>query len=167
MENETKETDDRLDADSIIEGSRTIRRPREMVNKVLEQNVEPKIEGEKSPEQERLSETEDVQQIEPAPMPVVAPTPKRHEHREPSGHRRGFPSYREVFVVRNEIKHRQCVYVSHEVHSLISSLVRMLIEDGGKITVGGYIDKVLYEHLQAYKDEINELYRNSRPELVK
>jgi hypothetical protein len=72
-----------------------------------------------------------------------------------------------VFVVRNEIKHRQCVYISHEVHSLISSLVRMLVDGGGEITVGGYIDKVLYEHLQAYKDEINDLYRNSRPELLK
>jgi hypothetical protein len=168
MENETKETDDRLDADSIIEGSRTIRRPREIVNKVKEPSVEPKIEDEKPPKQEeRLYETEEIQQMEPAPMPVAIPVPKRQEHREPSGRRRGFPSYREVFVVRNEIKHRQCVYISHEVHSLISSLVRMLVEGGGEITVGGYIDKVLYEHLQAYKDEINELYRNSRPELVK
>jgi hypothetical protein len=43
----------------------------------------------------------------------------------------------------------------------------MLVDGGGEITVGGYIDKVLYEHLQAYKDEINDLYRNSRPELLK
>jgi hypothetical protein len=118
-------------------------------------------------ETECLPESESVQQMEPAPMPVTAPPPKRQEHREPSGRKRGLPSYRDVFVTRNEIKHRQCVYISHEVHSLISSLVRMLVDDGGEITVGGYIDKVLYEHLQAYKDEINELYRNSRPELLK
>jgi hypothetical protein len=72
-----------------------------------------------------------------------------------------------VFVSRNGIKHRQCVYISHEVHSLVSSLVRTLVEEGGEITVGGYIDKVLHEHLQAYKDDINDLYRNRRPELVK
>jgi hypothetical protein len=116
------------------------------------------------PESEPIPEVE--MPPEP-PIPVTHPTPKRQEHREPSGRKRGFPSYRDVFVVRNEIKHRQCVYISHEVHSLISSLVRMLVDGGGEITVGGYIDKVLYEHLQAYKDEINDLYRNGRPELLK
>jgi hypothetical protein len=169
MEDKGKEPDGTYDADSIIAGSRTIRRPRrqEMDKKVREQPDGPKIEDEKLQEPDHLPEPEGVQQSEPEPMPVIAPTPKRPEHREPSGRRRGLPPYRDVFVVRNEIKHRQCVYISHEVHSLISSLVRMLVDGGGEITVGGYIDKVLYEHLQAYKDEINELYRNSRPELLK
>jgi len=45
--------------------------------------------------------------------------------------------------------------------------VMALVDEGSEITVGGYIDKVLYEHLQAYKEEINELYRNRRPELLK
>jgi hypothetical protein len=149
MEDKGKEPDGTYDADSIIEGSRTIRRPRrqEMDGKVREQPDGPKIEDEKPPEYESdreteyLPEPETVQQNkpEPMPMPVATSIPKRQEHRESSGRKRGLPSYRDVFVVRNEIKHRQCVYISHEVHSLISSLVRMLVDGGGEITVGGYI----------------------------
>ena len=76
-------------------------------------------------------------------------------------------NYREIFVKRNEIKRRQCVYVSYEAHTLISRLVRVLVESGGEVTVGGYIDKIIHEHLQSYKDDINELYRDSRPDLLK
>ena len=90
----------------------------------------------------------------------------RSELKESPKRKRGLPLYKEAFVKRNEIKHRQCVYISYEVHSLFSSLVRMLAESGAEVTVGGYIDKVLYEHLQCYKEEINEMYRNSKPDLL-
>ena len=89
------------------------------------------------------------------------------QEKEPQKRKRGLPSYREVFVQRNEIKRRQCVYISHEVHSVIASLVRVLVEEGGEVTVGGYIDKVLCEHLQNYKDDINAIYQRSRPDLLK
>ncbi len=152
---------DGADIGKIIDGSRTIRKPPVVVDNVQEPPDERRIDAVQSPEREPE------QQPEPVATPLAAPTPKRQEQRESSGRRRGLPSYREVFVSRNEIKHRQCVYISHEVHALVSSLVRALVEQGGEITVGGYIDKVLYEHLQAYKDDINELYRNRRPELLK
>ena len=153
-----------INAGRIIDNSRTIRRPQPVaVDNAQEELDEPDIDGGQPPERE----SEHLSEPGPVIPPIAAPPPKRSEHRDSSGRRRGLPSYREVFVSRNEIKHRQCVYISHEVHSLVSSLVRALVEQGGEITVGGYIDKVLYEHLQAYKDDINELYRNSRPELVK
>lgn len=34
------------------------------------------------------------------------------------------------------------------------------------ITVGGYIDTVLAEHLERHKEEINELYRQKREDLI-
>ncbi len=156
--------DGEINAGRIIDNSRTIRRPQPVaVDNAQEELDESDIDGGQPPERE----AEHLSEPEPVTSPVASLAPKRQEHRESSGRRRGLPSYREVFVSRNEIKHRQCVYISHEVHSLVSSLVRALVEQGGEITVGGYIDKVLYEHLQAYKDDINELYRNSRQELVK
>jgi hypothetical protein len=147
--------DSDINPDRIIANSCTIRRQTVVTDPIEEQFDEPDI--------------DDCQPQEPEPIisSAIVPPPKRQEHKESSGRRRGLPSYRDVFVIRNEIKHRQCVYISHEVHALVSSLVRALVEQGGEITVGGYIDKVLHEHLQAYKDVINELYRSRRPELVK
>lgn len=34
------------------------------------------------------------------------------------------------------------------------------------ITIGGYIDTVLKEHLKEYKDEINSIYSESRKDLL-
>ena len=64
------------------------------------------------------------------------------------------------------MKLRQCVYISHEVHSVITKLVRALADAGNDITVGGYIDTVMNEHLQLHKEEINALYRERQGDLL-
>lgn len=74
--------------------------------------------------------------------------------------------YKETFLKRNEIKTRQCVYISYDVHAVITKLVRALADAGSDISVGGYIDTVLNEHLQFHKDEINELYRGREKDLL-
>lgn len=65
--------------------------------------------------------------------------------------------YRSVFLKKKELKTRQCVYISLAVHEKIQKIVRLFANQ--EMTVGGYIDTVLWEHLEANKEEINELYR--------
>ncbi len=72
--------------------------------------------------------------------------------------------YDSIFLQRNEIKTRQCVYISREVHSKISKIVNVIADK--EITVGGYIDTVLTQHLEMHKDEINELYKKQREDLI-
>lgn len=72
--------------------------------------------------------------------------------------------YGEKYLKRNELKTRQCVYISQQVHSVISRLVHIIADKD--ITVGGYIDTVLMEHLEKHKDEINEMYRQKREDLL-
>ena len=101
-----------------------------------------------------------------AAPPSTEPEPSR-ETKEQTRRKRGqSANYKETFLKRNEIKTRQCVYISYEVHAVIAKLVRTLIDEGNDISVGGYIDTVLWEHLQLNKDEINELYRHQRGDLV-
>ncbi|KAA6321902.1 hypothetical protein EZS27_028496 [termite gut metagenome] len=76
--------------------------------------------------------------------------------------------YESNFLQTNEVKPRQektrsCVYISRNVHAAVSEIARTLGKD---ITVGGYIDNVLQRHLQAYRDEINKLYKRSRKDLI-
>lgn len=119
---------------------------------------------------------ENPQVIQPA-EPVLEDTPPEQETlviqppqetKESSRRKRGQQSagFKETFLKRNEIKTRQCVYISHRVHSLIAKLVRTLVDTGNDITVGGYIDTVLEEHLNVNKEEINELYRQQRGDLL-
>ena len=69
-----------------------------------------------------------------------------------------------MFVRRNELKTRQCVYISRDVHSKILKIVNDIA--GREITVGGYVDTVLRQHLEQHKEQINELYKKQRDDLI-
>ena len=71
--------------------------------------------------------------------------------------------YGSTFLKRGELKSRKSVYISKEVHSIISKIVNIADKE---ITVGGYIDTVLMRHLEENKDEINGLYRRDRDNLI-
>ena len=87
------------------------------------------------------------------------------ENREAGkGKKRGLSEYGEKFLKRNELKTRQCVYISGQIHAVISRLVHVIADKD--ITVGGYIDTVLAEHLERHKEEINELYRQKREDQI-
>lgn len=72
--------------------------------------------------------------------------------------------YGSTFLRRNEVKLRQCVYISKEAHSIVSKIVNTIADK--EITVGGYIDTVLMRHFEENKDEINDLYRRNRDNLI-
>ncbi len=59
---------------------------------------------------------------------------------------------------------RRLLYISQQIHAVISRLVHVIADKD--ITVGGYIDTVLAEHLEKHKEEINELYRQKREDLL-
>lgn len=91
---------------------------------------------------------------------LVAAIPNHENTRK----KKGRVNYKETFVRRNEIKTRECVYISREIHSKIVKLVRALADTS--ITIGGYIDVVLSEHLEQHREEINELFRESWKDLL-
>jgi hypothetical protein len=77
--------------------------------------------------------------------------------------------YASLFLIRNELKERSCVYISKKVHATISKIVKMT--SAKDITVGGYIDNIVIEHLEAHNDEIIKMYnkelaRNKRAKLI-
>jgi hypothetical protein len=71
-----------------------------------------------------------------------------------------------VYLKRRELKTRQPVYISQEIHRSIIKLVHLLALAGKEISVGGYIDNVLAEHLRQHKDEIAELYRSGIDDIL-
>ncbi len=96
----------------------------------------------------------------PTEAAVPPETPKESTVRR----KRQSADYGSTYLKRNEIKTRQCVYISREVHNKISKIVNIIADK--EITVGGYIDTVLLRHLEQHKDEINELYRREREDLI-
>jgi len=84
--------------------------------------------------------------------------------REPAKRKRGNAAgYETVFLQHGELKARQSVYISKEIHEKVSKIVSVL---GGKeLSVGGYIDNVLSQHFETYMNEINELYEKKYTKL--
>lgn len=117
----------------------------------------PQLQSEPVPDETPLPEQGDI--ADHPPQEVKESSSRRKRGKQSAG-------FKETFLKRNEIKTRQCVYISHRVHSLIVRLVRTLVESGNEITLGGYIDTVLEEHLNQNKEEINELYRQERGDLI-
>ena len=110
-------------------------------------------------------------QAKPASQPEVKETPDISEMSEPvpekpkeTRRRRTQADYSSIFLQRNELKDRSCVYISKRIHSTISEIVRCIAS--GDVTVGGYIDSVLLQHLETHRDEINELYKRERKDLI-
>jgi hypothetical protein len=90
------------------------------------------------------------------PAPPASSTEK---NKEPIKRKRANVDYSSMFLQRNEFKTRQCVYISQRVHATISKIVKVISDK--EITVGGYIDSILMEHLETHRDEIIELYKNA------
>ncbi len=74
--------------------------------------------------------------------------------------------YATQFVQQRKLTTRQCVYISHDVHTVIAKLVRVLANTGNEVTIGAYIDTVLTVHLQSNKDAINEICRQQEGDLL-
>lgn len=124
-----------------------------------EKELKPYDPSASTPEPAPVSEKLQEQEPEDLPeQPKEKETPKRKRGQQ--------AGYKETFLKRNEIKTRQCVYISFDVHAVITKLVRALVDAGSDISVGGYIDTVLNEHLQLHKEEINEIYRQRPDDLL-
>ena len=96
--------------------------------------------------------------------PPTQPVTQEKAQREGIRQKRQEEDYNELFLHRNEIKTRQCVYISRDVHGKILKILNDIA--GGEISVGGYVDTVLRRHLEQHKERINELYKKQREDLI-
>jgi hypothetical protein len=93
----------------------------------------------------------------PVPPKVQAQPVAEEKPKEQARRKRGNVDYSDKFLQRNELKARSCVYISQKVHATIAKIVKMISEKD--VTVGGYIDNILMEHLETHREEITELYQ--------
>lgn len=74
-----------------------------------------------------------------------------------SKRRREPKDYKSLFLKKESSNKRQ-TYMSAELYDKLSKILSIIAKD---ISVPNYIDNVLENHLQEYKDEINEIYKSN------
>ena len=120
--------------------------------------------GTRRPVQEMSSDAPVEESTSVPEPPLTQPAIREKAQREGNRRKRSEEDYNELFLRRNEIKTRQCVYISRDVHGKILKIVNDIA--GGEISVGGYVDTVLRQHLEQHKERINELYKKQREDLI-
>ena len=106
----------------------------------------------------------DVVFSQPVEQSFLENEPGKAKEQKDSKRKRNPVDYSATFLQKNEIKTRQCVYISQRIHATISEIVRVIADKD--VSVGGYIDNVLLQHLETHKEEINELYKKDRRDLI-
>ena len=76
--------------------------------------------------------------------------------RKVKSHKEDLAAFRETYLQPARISHRKAVYVSDETQQRLDFVVRRIGLRGASIS--GYVERVLREHLDGYKDSI-ELWR--------
>ena len=87
---------------------------------------------------------------------VISAAPPAPVHRKAKSHKEDLATFRETYLQPARISHRKAVYVSDETQQRLDFVVRRIGLRGASIS--GYVERVLREHLDGYKDSI-ELWR--------
>ena len=85
---------------------------------------------------------------------VISAAPPAPVHRKAKNHKEDLATFRETYLQPARISHRKAVYVSDETQQRLDFVVRRIGLRGASIS--GYVERVLREHLDGYKDSIEQ-----------
>ena len=89
-----------------------------------------------------------------APALSAPPSPPAAAPRKAKSHKEDLAAFRETYLQPERISHRKAVYVSDETQQRLDFVVRRIGLRGASIS--GYAERVLREHLDRYKDSIEQ-----------
>ena len=98
------------------------------------------------PEAVKKEENEMEQENQTSPVPSST---RRKRKEQPE-------SYREIYFRRVDFSDRQPLYITRITHEKLMMIVNLI--GGRKATIGSYVENVLLQHLESYRDEINRLF---------
>ena len=85
---------------------------------------------------------------------VIATAPPAPAPRKTKSYKEDLAAFRETYLQPARISHRKAVYVSDETQQRLDFVVRRIGLRGASIS--GYVERVLREHLDGYKDSIEQ-----------
>ena len=74
--------------------------------------------------------------------------------------KRGQPiDYEAVFLLRNELRNRQGLYIDKDNYEVLQTLVRSIRNE--RLSVSGLVDNIVRHHIELYEDDINRIYEEN------
>jgi hypothetical protein len=66
--------------------------------------------------------------------------------------------YGEIYFKKVDLSYRKSICITRETHSTLLTIVNMI--GGRKTNLSSYVENIILQHLESYKEEINEMYEN-------
>jgi len=66
--------------------------------------------------------------------------------------------YGEIYFKKVDLSYRKSICITRETHSTLLTIVNMI--GGHKTNLSSYVENIILQHLESYKEEINEMYEN-------
>jgi len=66
--------------------------------------------------------------------------------------------YGEIYFKKVDLSYRKSICITRETHSTLLTIVNMI--SGRKTNLSSYVENIILQHLESYKEEINEMYEN-------
>lgn len=106
-------------------------------------------------EQEEKKEVQPI--VELPEQSATAVSPKSTELGKRKRKTRG--DYDEHFFNRVDFTYRKPLYITANTHRRLMRIVHLM--DSSKATISSYVENILCHHLEVFKDDIENIYRNN------
>lgn len=67
--------------------------------------------------------------------------------------------YQEVFFVRVDFTHRKPLYITATTHRRLMRIVHLM--DESKATISSYVENIILNHLETFREDIDTIYRTN------
>lgn len=91
----------------------------------------------------------------PTPVPVNLPPAISPEKRK----RKAQADYQDVFFVRVDFTHRKPLYITAATHRRLMRIVHLM--DESKATISSYVENIILNHLETFREDIDIIYRTN------
>jgi hypothetical protein len=93
-----------------------------------------------------VEEKQSEQEVQPLPAPATA---RRKRREQPE-------SYTETYFRRIDFADRQPLYITRSTHEKLMLIVNII--GGRKATISSYVENILLQHLDSYREELGRLF---------
>lgn len=101
----------------------------------------------------REEETKSREVIDAPSEPVVKTT------ESPKRKRKVSMDYQDVFFTRIDFTHRKPLYITANTHRRLMRIVHLM--DESKATISSYVENIILNHLETFKEDIDTIYQTN------
>lgn len=101
-----------------------------------------------STESTEISTEPDIELPSKVSPPLTKPTEKRK--------RKSQGDYQSVFFTRVDFTHRKPLYITATTHRRLMRIVHLM--DESKATISSYVENIILNHLETFKEDIDVIY---------